>query len=102
MDHYICTRGDFELPLNENMKYWRYRTYLMPKENPATKKILEGKTSRCDIYTEVVQNEETWKQQIEDFLRFVERDLNKFRVKKPKVSRGMRVRHFLLLFWMEF
>ena len=84
MDHYICTRGDFELSLNENMKYWRFRTYLMPKEHPATKKILEGKTTRCDIYTDVLPNE-SWKQQIEDFLRFVERDLNKFRVKKPKV-----------------
>lgn len=56
----------------------------MPKEHPATKKILEGKSSRCDIYTEVPPNE-SWKQQIEDFLRFVERDLNKFRGKKPKV-----------------
>lgn len=84
MDHYICTRGDFELTLSENLKYWRYRTYLMPKEHPATKRILEGKSARCDIYTEVPQNE-TWKQQIEDFLRFVERDLNKFRTKKPKV-----------------
>lgn len=87
MDHYICTRGDFELTLSENLKYWRYRTYLMPKEHPATKKILEGKSTRCDIYTEVPQNE-TWKQQIEDFLRFVERDLNKFRGKKPKVCGG--------------
>lgn len=84
MDHYICTRGDFELTLSENLKYWRYRTYLMPKEHPATKKILEGRTSRCDIYTEVLPNE-SWKQQIEDFMKFVEKDLNKFRGKKPKV-----------------
>lgn len=84
MDHYICTRGDFELSLTENLKYWRYRTYLLPKENPAMKKILEGKSALCDIYTEVPPSE-SWKQQIEDFLRFVERDLNKFKGKKPKV-----------------
>lgn len=100
MDHYICTRGDFELPLNENLKYWRYRTYLMPKDHPATKKILDGKSSRCDIYTEVPQHE-TWKQQIEDFLKFVERDLNKFRGKKPKVSglsSGVNTGYFSLHF----
>lgn len=87
MDHYICTRGDFELTLNENLKYWRFRTYLLPKEHPAMKKILEGKSTRCDIYTEVPLTD-SWRQQIDDFLRYVERDLNKFKGKKPKVGRG--------------
>lgn len=88
MDHYICTRGDVELALTENLKYWRYRMYLLPKEHPAMKKILEGKSNRCDIYTEVPLNE-TGKQQIDDFLRYVEMYLNRIKrtvAKKPRVN----------------
>lgn len=78
MDHYICTRGDTDYPLLESLKYWRYRMYLLPKEHPATKKILEGTSSRCDIYTEVT-NDIKSEQQIDEFLKFVETYLNKIK-----------------------
>ena len=30
MDFYVCTRGDKEYLLTENLKYWRYRLYVLP------------------------------------------------------------------------
>lgn len=52
--------------------------YLLPKEHPATKKICDSPTNiPCDIYTE--SNSELVKQQIDDFMRFVELHLNKVR-----------------------
>lgn len=72
--------------------------YLLPKEHPATKKILEGTSSRCDIYTEVT-NDIKSEQQIDEFLKFVETYLNKI---KRLQCRKARVRSrltalFLLL-----
>lgn len=53
--------------------------YLLPKEHPATKKILESPTMiPCDIYTEN-NSDNNLKQQIDDFTRFVESHLNKLR-----------------------
>lgn len=68
------------------MKYWRYRMYLLPKEDPIMKKIQDENLEHCDIYmketTAAIQ-----KQQVEEFLRLVETHLNKVkRVKKPRVS----------------
>ncbi|XP_055373672.1 GATOR complex protein Iml1 isoform X2 [Condylostylus longicornis] len=77
MDHYICTRGDTDYPLFDALKYWRYRMYLLPKEHLAMKKILEGGSQRCDIYTEI-SNEDP-KQQIEEFIKFLETHLNKLK-----------------------
>lgn len=52
--------------------------YLLPKEHPATKKILESPTVLpCDLYTENAGD--STKQQIDDFVRFVETCLNKLR-----------------------
>lgn len=52
--------------------------YLLPKENPATKKILESPTLiPCDIYSENCGD--SMKQQIDDFMKFVEMHLNKLR-----------------------
>lgn len=52
--------------------------YLLPKEHPATKKILETyPLIPCDIYTE--NSMDSTKQQIDDFMRFVETYLNKIR-----------------------
>lgn len=62
----------------QNLKYWRYRMYLLPKEHPATKKILESPTNiPCDIYIE--HNGDSAKQQIDEFMKFVESHLNKIR-----------------------
>lgn len=62
--------------------------YLLPKEHPATKKIMDSQTLiPCDIYTEhAIENT---KQQIDDFMRFVEAHLNKIR--KIHCQRSIRV-----------
>lgn len=53
--------------------------YLLPKEHPATKKILESPTLiPCDIYIDG-QADGVKQQQIDDFMRFVEAHLNKLR-----------------------
>ncbi|KAG4066905.1 hypothetical protein HA402_009007 [Bradysia odoriphaga] len=94
MDQYICTRGDTDYPLQENLKYWRHRMYLLPKEHPAYKKILETGSSStyCDIFVE--NSIETPKQIIDDFKNFLESYLNK--IKKlhcPKMTKVMNSRH---------
>uniref|UniRef100_A0A182MHG8 DEPDC5 C-terminal domain-containing protein n=1 Tax=Anopheles culicifacies TaxID=139723 RepID=A0A182MHG8_9DIPT len=88
MDQYICTRGDTDYPLHENMKYWRHRMYLLPKEDPAMKKILDGTVRRCDIYQEDSPFPSD-RQICNDFVRFVEAHLNKIKKLQPaKKSRG--------------
>lgn len=62
--------------------------YLLPKEHPATKKIVDGPpTAHCDIYTENATD--STKQQVDDFMRFVESHLNK--VRKNNCQRNTRV-----------
>nr|XP_040227207.2 GATOR complex protein Iml1 isoform X3 [Anopheles coluzzii] len=88
MDQYICTRGDTDYPLHENMKYWRYRMYLLPKDDPAMKKILDGTVRRCDIYHEDSPFPPE-RQICNDFVRFVEAHLNKIKKLQPaKKARG--------------
>lgn len=59
--------------------------YLLPKDDPVMRKIIDENLSQCDIY--VQENSlAVQKQQVEEFLRFVETHLNKIRrVKKPRV-----------------
>lgn len=69
------------------MKYWRYRMYLLPRDDPAMKKILEGAAKRCDIYTD---NKPFLSENhiCNEFVRFVELHLNKIKkvtAKKPRV-----------------
>lgn len=69
------------------MKYWRYRMYLLPKEDPAMKKIMEGTAKRCDIYTENKPIPSD-KHICNEFIKFVELHLNKIKkvpCKKPRV-----------------
>ncbi|XP_075160059.1 GATOR complex protein Iml1 isoform X3 [Haematobia irritans] len=84
MDHYICTRGDTDYPLMENLKYWRFRMYLLPKENKAINKIMEQKCQNCDVFVESPM--ENSKQQIEDFMRFMEVHINKLKRRKTRDS----------------
>ncbi|CRL03427.1 CLUMA_CG016236, isoform B [Clunio marinus] len=86
MDQYICTRGDTDFMLQESLKYWRYRMYLLPKDDPIMKRIIDENTEHCDVY--IRENSQLLvKQQVEEFLRFVETHLNKIkRVKKPRGS----------------
>lgn len=72
------------------MKYWRFRILLLPKDDLATKKILDGASMNCDIYTATENVALCNKQIIEDFLRFVEIHLNK--IKRLQVKK-IRVRY---------
>lgn len=62
--------------------------YLLPKDDPVMKRIIDENLEHCDIY--VPDHSQTLqKQQVEEFLRFVETHLNKIRrVKKPRVRRS--------------
>lgn len=69
--------------------------YLLPKEHAATKRIMESPTLiPCDIYTENA-NDNT-KQQVDDFMRFVEAYLNKNR--KIHCQRSTRVSRLTIVF----
>lgn len=62
--------------------------YLLPREHPATKKILDSSsTVNCDIYADHVTD--TNKQLIDEFIRFIETHLNK--LKKVHCQRTTRV-----------
>lgn len=53
LDHYVCTRGDQDFGLAENLKYWRSRMYVLPLKPfvPFTTSIRDGPASmRCDVY----------------------------------------------------
>lgn len=122
MDQYICTRGDTDYPLQEvniqlqltsygsrnnsiflqqHLKYWRFRMYLLPKEHAATKKIIDlypnPTVTTCDIYTESLGSErqqlDAQKQQIEEFIRFLETYINK--IKKSNCGKSTRVSKLL-------
>ncbi|XP_028048788.1 GATOR complex protein Iml1 [Monomorium pharaonis] len=80
LDHYICTRGHTDFALVETLKYWRFRVFLLPYNNPATRKILEG-SSRCDIYSPLSNAEQA--SLMDGFLRFIEGWLNKIRRPNP-------------------
>ncbi|XP_043269598.1 GATOR complex protein Iml1 isoform X3 [Venturia canescens] len=87
LDHYICTRGDTDFTLVEALKYWRFRMFLLPLNNLATRRILEG-SSRCDIYTPPTNHEQA--QLMDGFLRFIEGYLNKIRRPNPNKNWGTR------------
>ncbi|CAG9783619.1 unnamed protein product [Diatraea saccharalis] len=83
MDHYICTRGDTDFALVEALKYWRFRTLLLPLYNPATKQILEDESTHCDIYPAPTRQD--LDQLTEGFLKMTELYFNK--VKRPNKQR---------------
>ncbi|XP_052847205.1 GATOR complex protein Iml1 isoform X10 [Drosophila gunungcola] len=82
MDLYICTRGDVDYPLMESLKYWRYRMYLLPRENIVSK---IASCQRCDIFPDVTAD--NTREQVEDFVRLIEA------VSKLKRQFARRARH---------
>lgn len=84
MDFYVCTRGDKEFLLTENLKYWRFRTYALPLMPylPYTRKIVDGQTDRCDIYNPCMSSDQKV-ELTENFARFAELCLNPNRIRKP-------------------
>ncbi|XP_030024755.1 GATOR complex protein Iml1 isoform X8 [Manduca sexta] len=87
MDHYICTRGDSDFGLVESnlqaLKYWRFRTLLLPLHNPATKQILDDESTHCDIYPTPTRHD--LDQLTDGFLKMAELYFNK--VKRPNKQR---------------
>ncbi|GFO09932.1 dep domain-containing protein 5, partial [Plakobranchus ocellatus] len=84
LDKYICTQGDYwECGLIDSLKYWRSRFFLLPLNNPATKKIIDKETTRCDIYEE--RSLADCRQLVDGFIKFLE-TLNKIRRSKPKTD----------------
>ncbi|XP_045491862.1 GATOR complex protein Iml1 isoform X6 [Colias croceus] len=83
MDHYICTRGDTDFSLVEPLKYWRFRTLLLPLNNPATKQILEDESTHCDVYPTPTRHD--LDHLTEGFLKMTESYFNK--VKRPHKQR---------------
>ncbi|KAG5888099.1 hypothetical protein JTB14_021899 [Gonioctena quinquepunctata] len=85
LDHYVCTGGDTEFVLVDALKYWRFRVYLLPLNNSATKKIIEG-SDHCDIYQ--VQTNSDHQQMVEGLMKFIETSVNKIKrstvPKKPR------------------
>ncbi len=90
MDFYVCTHGDREYILTENLKYWRFRLYALPLTPyvPITKKIMENLKTRdtCDLYFSAIKSCEC-RDMVKGFTRFVEFCLNKIR--RP-ASSGMK------------
>ncbi|KAH9637753.1 hypothetical protein HF086_009421 [Spodoptera exigua] len=84
MDHYICTRGDTDFALAEALKYWRFRTLLLPLFNPATKQIMDDNVIHCDIYPTPTRHD--LDQLTDGFLKMTEQYFNK--VKRPNKQRG--------------
>ncbi|XP_062606005.1 GATOR1 complex protein DEPDC5-like isoform X1 [Saccostrea cucullata] len=92
LDQYICTRGEGDYGLLDHLKYWQARFFLLPCNNPATRKIIEGNDRifpRCDIYQ--MRSKLELQQLISGFVRFLE-TLNKIRrtaqTRRPKQHSG--------------
>ncbi|XP_049824160.1 GATOR complex protein Iml1 isoform X3 [Aethina tumida] len=88
LDHYVCTGGDTEFVLVEALKYWRFRVYLLPLNNTATKKIIDG-APHCDIYS--LPTSQDHQLMVEGILKFIETAVNKIKrttmvSKKPRMS----------------
>ncbi|KAI8435163.1 hypothetical protein MSG28_003534 [Choristoneura fumiferana] len=69
--------------LAQALKYWRFRTLLLPLNNPATKQILEDETTHCDIYPTPTRQD--LDQLTDGFLKMTESYFNK--VKRPNKQR---------------
>lgn len=58
--------------------------YLLPKENKAMNKIIDNGCQYCDVYTDLALD--NTKQQIDEFMRFMELHINKLKRRKTRVS----------------
>lgn len=80
--------------------------YLLPKEHPAMRKIMESYPAiPCDIYTDIGASSDGAKQQIDDFIRYLELYLNKIKkincsktTSRVSVLYGMLLGQYFFLF----
>ncbi|XP_030380275.1 GATOR complex protein Iml1 isoform X3 [Scaptodrosophila lebanonensis] len=84
MDLYICTRGDTDYPLMESLKYWRFRMYLLPRENILNK--ISFNHQHCDVFADQTVDRST-RDQIEDFLRLMETHVSKLKLQIGRKAR---------------
>lgn len=59
--------------------------YLLPKDNKAMNLIVDGGSQYCDIFQEVSGDNSSNRQQIDDFIRFMELHINKLKRRKTRV-----------------
>lgn len=77
MDHYVCTKGEGDYSLNENLKFWRFRMLLVPISyfTKSTKSILE-KCSSGDCYSPLPKDSSA---RVESIFRMVDSCFNKLK-----------------------
>lgn len=88
LDHYICSRGEGDFALTENLKHMRYRMFLLANINPETKKILEvGDQTRCDLFSEFGPEDNA--QMVDGFIKFLD-GIHRIRrpAPAPKIKRS--------------
>ncbi|XP_059081822.1 GATOR complex protein Iml1-like [Tigriopus californicus] len=77
MDHYVCTKGEGDYSLNENLKFWRFRMLLVPISHftKSTKSIME-KFSFGDCYLPLPKDSSS---RVEGIFRMVDSCFNKLK-----------------------
>ena len=89
LDNYIVTKGEsVEFPLEKNLKYWRFRIFIVPNFYQSIVKTLQSDpSSPCDIYTGLTYEEQ--QKTIDSFMKFFETVVH--RIKKPPSQRKNKV-----------
>uniref|UniRef100_A0A2S2R9E1 DEP domain-containing protein 5 n=1 Tax=Sipha flava TaxID=143950 RepID=A0A2S2R9E1_9HEMI len=80
LDHYLCARGDMDYAVHEQkLKYWRFRMYLLPWRQEATKQIMENLNEifYCDIYKIPTMEEQV--RFTNKFVKFIETWINRIK-----------------------
>ncbi|XP_021953845.1 GATOR complex protein Iml1 isoform X3 [Folsomia candida] len=89
LDHYICTRGDTDFALTENLKYWRFRMFILPINQVVLKRLMgEGVSPECNIYEPLKLEEK--RSHIQEFLKFIETCINRIRRPNTSIPKGPR------------
>ncbi|ODM94660.1 DEP domain-containing protein 5 [Orchesella cincta] len=86
LDHYICTRGDPDFALTENLKYWRFRMLILPTQQVSKRSYDEQMP--C-IGTSGLKVEET-SAIVQDYLKFIETCINRIRRPNNSFPKGAR------------
>ncbi|CAL8081295.1 unnamed protein product [Orchesella dallaii] len=86
LDHYICTRGDPDFALTENLKYWRFRMLILPTQQVSRRSYDE---QQACIGTSGLKVEET-SIIVQDYLKFIETCINRIRRPNNSFPKGAR------------
>ena len=86
LDYYVATKGycSRDYPLEENLKFWRFRMYAVPQSSKAinvTKKIVEFSSGEpCDLYDDIF-SEIPSSTRCDNFHRFIDSCINRLKRK---------------------